>query len=468
MSTVQSESAIPKRIGDLLVDDHVISANMLQEALETQKRDGGKIVEVLIKLGYLNINDFIKFLGHQPGIASIDIAHYQIPREIIALVPKEIVMGLGVFPIDKMGSLLTLGMVCPLDSGTITKIEEVTSLRVKPILCSPDDIRGAINRYFPDDKFEAKAPNTSETSSPEEEIVPEAVVDADEDVSAPKIESGLRLGNVVRLIRELKSLPVLPDTVAAVKESMEDKNSSPNDVAEKIIMDPSVAAKVLSVANSAAYGFPSQVETVELAVALLGLRETYSIVLSAAVMNLFDTRERFNYKSYWEEALNAASASRLIAKACGRGGDKSIFTAGLLHDIGRIALLETAPDQYSKVDVSLIGDDLIKAEQELLGLAHPEAGFELASNWSLPSEISEVIRFHHNPEFSEAVPINISIVSLAEKWTRHLALGGVNKNDLIRDSESMISTLKMDPSTVSGVFDHVAELQPVRFEWDGS
>ena len=367
-----------------------------------------------------------------------------------------------------MGSLLTLGMVCPLDSATVAKIETVTGLRVKPILCSPDDIRGAISRYYPDDQFEVKVPGKKakpEASTSSEEVIPDV---EPEEVSAPKIESGLRLGNVVRLIKELKSLPALPDTVAAVKQAMEDKNSSPNDVAEKIIMDPSVAVKVLSVANSAAYGFPSQVETVELAVALLGLRETYSIVVSAAVMNLFDTRTRFNYKSYWEEALNAASASRLIAKACGRGADKSIFTAGLLHDIGRIALLETAPEQYSQVDPNLIGDDLIKAEQELMGLSHPEAGFELASNWALPNEISEVIRFHHNPEFSEALSTNVNIVALAENWTRHLAQGGVNKNDLLRDTGDTITKLKMDPSPASGVFDLVAELQPVQFQWDGS
>jgi HD-like signal output (HDOD) protein len=456
VSTAQSKTAAPKRIGDLLVQDCIISSKMLVEALEAQKRDGGKIVEVLIKLGYITINEFINFLGHQPGIASIDIAHYQIPREIIALVPKEIVIAYEIFPIDKMVSLLTLAMVCPLDSNTIAKIESVTGLRVKPILCSPDDIRGAIIRYYPDDAFEAKAekPEKAETVSDE--------------VTTPKIESGLKLGNVVRLIRELKSLPALPDTVASVKQAMEDKNSSPNDVAEKIILDPSVAVKVLSVANSAAYGFPSQVETVELAVALLGLRETYSIVLSAAVMNLFDTRERFNYKSYWEEALNVASASRLIAKASGRGADKSIFTAGLLHDIGRIALLKTAPDQYSRVDPNLSGDDLIKAEQEVLGLAHPEAGFELASNWSLPNEVSDVIRFHHNPDFSEALPMNVNIVSLAENWTCHLALGDVNKNDLLRETGDMISKLKMNPSVASGVFDHVAELQPVHFKWDGS
>lgn len=459
MNTALTDAAVPKRIGDLLVEEHIISPNMLREALDTQQRDGGKIVEVLIKLGYLSINDFVKFLGHQPGIASIDIAHYQIPQEIIKLVPKDIVIEHEVFPIDKLGKLLTLGMVCPLDSGTISRIEAETNLCVKPILCPPDDIRGVINRYYPQDRFAAinKKPKA-----------PKPVAEPEPEVSTPKVESGLKLGNVVRMIRELRSLPVLPETVAAVKQAMEDKESSTSDVAEKILMDPPITAKVLSVANSAAYGFPNQVDSIELAVALLGLRETYSIALSAAVMNLFETNQKFNYTTYWEEAMNVASASRIIAKASGHGSNKSIFTAGLLHDIGRVALLETAPHLYSKIDPKLVGDALIHAEQEILGLSHPEAGFELATNWHLPDEITEVIRFHQTPEFSEAFPINVSIVSLAEKWTRRIALGNADKGDLIGESQSLLNTLKMNEITASSTFDVIAQLEPVRFAWDGS
>ena len=162
-----SDTVVPKRIGDMLVDEHVISPKMLDEALEKQKKDGGKIVEVLIQLGYLSINEFVKFLGHQPGIASIDIAHYQIPQEIIDLVPQDIDFDHEVFPIDRMGSLLTVGMVCPLDTKTIEQIRDLTGLRVKPILCSAEDIRGAISRYYPQDKFiQAPAPKAEPVPAP--------------------------------------------------------------------------------------------------------------------------------------------------------------------------------------------------------------------------------------------------------------------------------------------------------------
>ena len=455
-----------KRIGDLMVSQNLISPDMLNEALELQTSEGGKIVEVLIKQGHLTIDEFVNFLSRQPGIASIDLAHYQIAKEITSLLPVDIVVKNEVFPIDKMGSLLTLGMVCPLDSATIEEIESTTGLRVKPILCSPNDIRGAIKRYYPG-ALKDEAVSSEDAPAPEEENIPDVESDIEEEVTPSKVESGLRLGNVVRMVRELKTLPALPNTVNMVKEAMEDIHASPNEVAQKIILDPPIAAKVLSVANSAAYGFSNRVDSVELAVALLGLRETYSIVLSAAVMNLFEATKSFNYKKYWEEAMNSAAACRLIAQACGRGADKSIFTSGLLHDIGRIALLETAPGDYTKVDSKLIGGELITCEQEILGLAHTEAGFELAMNWNLPQEIAEAIRFHHTPEFSEIAPAHVNIVSLAERWTNELALGDVDKFEIIRASQAQMQKLLIDESTASGVFDEIAQMSEVHFSWDG-
>lgn len=456
---VKTESPGRKRIGDLLVSDNLITDNMLQEALVAQKRDGGKIVEVLIKLGYVTINDFVSFLSRQPGIASIDLAHYQIPQEIINLIDKEVVIENEVFPIDKMGNLLTVGMVCPLDAATITKIESSTGLRVKPILCSPDDIRGAIERYYPDAAeytgIKGLKMASGKVAAPEPE-----------EVSAPKIETGLKLGNIVRMIQELKSLPALPNTVTAVQAAMNDKQSSAVDVAERITMDPPIAAKVLSVANSAAYGFPNQVDSIDLAVALLGLRETYSIVLSAAVMNLFEEGSKFDYKIYWEESMNVAAASQLIAKGCGRASGKSYFTAGLLHDIGRIALLEIDPENYTCVDSTLTGEALITAEQECVGLSHTEAGYELATNWNLPDEISEAIRFHHTPNFSEAFPIHANVTALAEAWTRHLSLETNEKDELLRRSADQLKALQIDDSTASGIFDEVAALERVHYAWE--
>ncbi len=444
-----------KRIGSLLIEHGLISESMLDEGLHIQRNNGGKIVEVLVSLGHLKIDDFINFLSRQPGIASIDLAHYQIPRQITELVPKELAVKHEVFPIDKMGKLLTLGMACPIDSTTIEQIEGETGLRVKPILCSQRDIRAAIKNYYPDDDhLTTPAPSTRQPKN------------ISGRTTTTKARSGLKLKQASKSIRDLASLPALPDTVSSVQDAMGDLDVSPKQVAGTIVRDPAIAAKVLSVANSAAYGFPSRVDSIDLAVALLGLRETYSIVLSAAVLNLFEVSKHFDYKAYWEESMSCAAAARIIGAACGHDRDPSLFTAGLLHDIGRIALLETVPELYKKVPSDLSGDALIEAEQKAVGIAHTEAGYELAMNWGLPKEIAEPIRHHHDPESAYDAQINTAFVALAERWTRVLNATQPSKKQVLADSQEILETIGMDEALTVSTYDVVSALEVARFAWD--
>lgn len=391
-----------KKIGELLIDAGLITRAQLEEALDLQSQRKAKVVDILIGLGYLDQRTFVRFLAQQPGVASINLSNYMVPANLASLVPREFAVKHEVFPIDKLGKLLTLGMACPLDVKTIQKIEEITSLKVKPLLCAPNDVREAIRRYYPDpglDKEDAELSMREKTAR----------------------EAPLKIEGVAYLIRQVSSLPALPDTVNRAREAMTNPMSSVSEVGNIIAMDPAIAAKVLSVANSAAYGFPNRVDNVTLAVTLLGLRETYSIVLSAAVINFFEKSRRFDYKSFWLDAMCCAAASRIVAKVCKRASLSGVFTAGLLHDIGRAALSHVAGDRYAQVPANARGADLIAAEELVFGLAHPEAGFELACHWGLPMAIAEPIRFHHNPERASAENkdmVAITALAQAMSYTR--------------------------------------------------
>ena len=456
-----------KRIGELLVSEGIISNRQLQDALETQQRTGGKVAEILISQGAMNLQQFVRFLAHQPGVASIDLSHYRIPEDIVSLVPKDIAVAHEVFPIDKMGRLLTLGMACPLDSRTIGQIEEVTQLRVKALLCSPEDIRAAIKRYYPSDEkdFETMVIPGAARQKPAADKAETPAPAPSSESEVPAMEAEMKLASVAKLVQELDSLPGLPETVEKVRSAMSDLTISPKDVSETIMRDPPIAAKVLSVANSAAYGFPQKVDSVDLAVSLLGLRETYAIVLSAAVINLFDESKQFDYKTFWKEAMNCAAACRLIAKACGLSQRRSIFTAGLLHGIGRIALLEAAPKQYTTISSDLGGRELAKAEQDVLGITHMEAGYILALNWNLPVEIAEPIRCYLVDDAEPENPKDVAVVSIAESWTRHHAMQGKTKAEGIKDVADSLKLLGINDGMADQLYDEVTELEPVRFDW---
>jgi putative nucleotidyltransferase with HDIG domain len=201
-----------------------------------------------------------------------------------------------------------------------------------------------------------------------------------------------------------------------------------------------------------------------LAVALLGLRETYAAVLSAAVLNLFEVNKRFNYSAFWEESMNTAATARIIAQACGKGTEGGAFTAGLLHDIGRIALLETVPDLYANVPSDLYGDELVEAEQKIVGLSHAEAGYELAMHWNLPKAIAAPIRYHHQPMKAKECPRESTIVALAEYWTRQPR--STERKRAPKAPEGWLDVIGLDAKAAVAAFEQVSQIERAHFVWD--
>lgn len=141
------------RLGGKLVQAGLISANQLRHALEVQERKGGRLADILIHLGALDSYRFLEFLARQPGTPSISLKHCRIHDDIISLVPVEFCQENELIPIDRMGKLLTVAMVCPLDRAAIDKLQEMTGLRVKPMLVSRNEIKDAIQHYYTGMRF---------------------------------------------------------------------------------------------------------------------------------------------------------------------------------------------------------------------------------------------------------------------------------------------------------------------------
>ncbi len=461
-----------KRIGELLIDAGLINEEQLKDALKHQKDNGGKIGEVLVNLGALDVKTFADFLARQPGVASIDLSNYEISPDLLQLVPKQFAIDHEVFPIDKIGMLLTVAMACPLDSKTIEELEDITKLRVKALLCAVDDIRSVIERYYAQveagtPQYKSRAPHETEgdieetvQSMPAEDIVepgPEEPVHEGSvpDAGAGHLESSLKLENVAALIRRIETLPALPETVQHAQEAMEDPDVSIHDLVDIVRTDPPLAAKVLSVANSAAYGFPNRVDSLSLAATLLGLHETYTLVLSSGVVNTFGDSWKRDYREFWTQSMLCAHIATDIAKACGRTRLTGVFAAGLLFQIGRIALWEAAPQRYGKLDHDLEGMELISAEESVLGLGYPEAGYVLASNWGLPTAIVEPIRFHYAFSYAQKAPEVTAIICCAAGITHQARNGnGIPKDEFLRDCGEAMEFLGMDFDALAAVASH--------------
>lgn len=386
-----------KRIGELLVAEGFVEPHQVAEALRIQKQKGGKTVEILISLGFLTIGRFASFVSMHQGIPSLELSNYQINAEITSLIPRDFVVKHEIFPIDRLGKLLTVGMVCPLDTDTLEMLEKTTKLRVKPVLCSAEDLRKAIDMYYPSNHAKR--------------------TEAKQQFDGGELESAMKIQIIGKLLRDIESLPTLPTTVQKVQEAAQNDSVAVKDVALVVEKDPAIAAKLLHLANSAAYGFPNKVDSVQMATTLLGLKETYLVVLSSAVVNIIEKADGFDYQQFWNDAMFCAIAAKQIADACGERRRPGVFTAGLLHDVGRFALHEVAPGWYKRVRSDLTGAELIAEENRVMGIAHPEAGFMLSERWELPKDICEAVRFHHSPADAEIAKDLAAMIAAAASLT---------------------------------------------------
>ena len=132
----ESNQMEKKRIGELLVEGGWVTSEDLGKALEIQKEKGDRIGNLLIDLGYLSEESFFEFLNTISYTPAVDLSACEIEQEIIGLVPEELARRLELLPIGKIGKVLTVGMVCPLDEKGKLELEHATGLKIRAVFLS--------------------------------------------------------------------------------------------------------------------------------------------------------------------------------------------------------------------------------------------------------------------------------------------------------------------------------------------
>ncbi len=198
------------------------------------------------------------------------------------------------------------------------------------------------------------------------------------------------------------NLPSLPAVATKVLELTADPDVKMSEIASQISMDQGLSAKVLRTVNSSFYGLRKRCSTIEKALILLGIGPVKSLVLGFSLVSAFDGDEgdAFDYSSYWKRGLDTAIAAKIIADHMEfKSEADECFLAGLLQDIGMIAMFRAMGDRYVEV-VSDAGSDhskLAPAELKEFELQHAGVGASIAEKWKLPNEISVSITYHERP-----------------------------------------------------------------------
>lgn len=195
---------------------------------------------------------------------------------------------------------------------------------------------------------------------------------------------------------EPQSLPVLPAAHARALAALQDPDAAIADVAAIVETDPALTAAVLRAANSAASAPANRVTTAQQGVTRIGLATTTQLVTGAVMTSSFQrlTAAGLDLDELWRHLIACA----LLNERAGRRGEDrtSAFTAGLMHDLGRMAMADADPDRYAwVVKLARNGRTAAAAETELFGYDHEQYGVRVAEDWDLPEEIVEAVGSHH-------------------------------------------------------------------------
>jgi putative nucleotidyltransferase with HDIG domain len=205
-----------------------------------------------------------------------------------------------------------------------------------------------------------------------------------------------------RITEKIIGLPTLPIVVTKLIELVGNPKTSAGDLDHLISADQALSAKILKVSNSAFYGFPRKIVTIKWAIVVLGFEAVKNLGLSVALLERFpegESHELFDRQQFWTHSIGCGAASRLLARRIGYRREAEAFVAGILHDLGKLILVEYFQDKFLSAVRLARSEDLYiaQAEEIVLGVSHAEVGGWLAEKWNLPREIVEVIARHHGP-----------------------------------------------------------------------
>lgn len=212
------------------------------------------------------------------------------------------------------------------------------------------------------------------------------------DKQSADMDSKDKLANL-RLI-DLPSLPTL--LMEALQYTDPDGNQSLTSLADKISQDPPMVVRILRIANSPFYGMSREISSLQQAIVLLGLNRVRDMLLGVCFSKMLPVRHKdFDYPLFLHHSMAVADCARQLAIYTGIGQDIA-FTAGLLHDIGRLLMVLLFPDDFSRI-INEPHPNNVETEQRIMGFDHAELGSKAARHWNLPVAIQEAIEQHETP-----------------------------------------------------------------------
>ncbi len=268
----------------------------------------------------------------------------------------------------------------------------------------------------------------------------------------------------LKRINDFEALPSVPQIIARVREISEDPQSSVADLANIILSDHALTARILKIANSAFYAeFANKVSTVTQAITLMGFRTVQNVIISLA---LFDSMQhsarhhKFDFRQFWTKSLSTGVIAKMIATASHYKVPEEAFIAGFMHDIGIAVLAMIFPEEYDVVLKRVDrGEEYLAAEKSIFGIDHTEVGGWLARKWNLPPLLSRPVTDHHRQRLPARQKSNNPVVDIVFLSDLTYEVIYSRQDEAVIELERSARDLTgIEPEVITKIIEHAPEL----------
>ncbi|MCB0343062.1 MAG: HDOD domain-containing protein [Pseudobdellovibrionaceae bacterium] len=258
-----------------------------------------------------------------------------------------------------------------------------------------------------------------------------------------------------RILKKLEEIPTLPAIVYELSRVINDPMASTKEVERIMANDVSMTAKVLKLANSAYYAIPGGVSNLSRAIAYIGFDAVNQLVLSASIINALDVEEpnEFDLNQFWKHSIGVGIAAETIAKYTGHPTPADLFTCGLVHDMGKVAIIAGEPQLIADISNHAVQNKVSfhDAEEAMDAPRHVELGLAMAERWLLPRQFQAVVRFHHENDprkrggITDDLNRAVDIVFLANLLIHALKFGNSGHSTVLGAPKTLMERMQIDP-----------------------
>jgi len=251
--------------------------------------------------------------------------------------------------------------------------------------------------------------------------------------------------DIEKLVHNISNLASLPDVCLRANELLEDPKASAAEVGDVLSFDPGLTARLLKIVNSAIYGFPSRIETVDRAITIIGTKDLRALVLATAAVEAFSKipADLVDMDAFWFHSVFTGLAAKQLANESGMAGAETIFVTGLLHDVGKLVMYHELPKQSRQILEQCLNDKhrQYQLEQSSLGFSHADVGAALLRAWKLPESLCMPVKYHHEPSSSDSFQQEAALLHIANGIANSVEPGLRGEEEISRES------LHVEPSS---------------------